>query len=87
MLNVAAVQPWSYGCTWEVCLTLKKLAYPSFVLSNLPRASITPWFHAARLPFLKCKVNWKTWVLCASSIERLLFINFDIANFIEFEIV
>ena len=24
----------------------------SFVLSNLPRASITPWLHAARLPFL-----------------------------------
>ena len=19
MVNVAAVQPWSYGCTWEVC--------------------------------------------------------------------
>ena len=25
--------------------------YASFVLSNLPRASITPWLHAARLPF------------------------------------
>ena len=24
----------------------------SFVLSNLPGASITPWLHAARLPFL-----------------------------------
>ena len=24
----------------------------SFVLSNLPRASITPWLHVARLPFL-----------------------------------
>ena len=62
MLNVAAVQPWSYGCTWEVCWALKKLeshsaiaswdSYSSFVLSNLPRASITPWLHAARLPFL-----------------------------------
>ena len=29
-------------------------SYASFVLSNLPRASITPWLHAARLPFL----NW-----------------------------
>ena len=29
-------------------------------------------------------MNWKTCVLCASSIERLLFINFNIANFIEF---
>ena len=28
------------------------LCYASFVLSNLPRASITPWLHAARLPFL-----------------------------------
>ena len=27
-------------------------SYASFVLSNLPRASITPWLHAARLPFL-----------------------------------
>ena len=27
-------------------------SYSSFVLSNLPRASITPWLHAARLPFL-----------------------------------
>ena len=28
-------------------------SYASFVFSNLPRASITPWLHAARLPFLK----------------------------------
>ena len=27
--------------------------YASFVLSNLPRVSITPRLHAARLPFLK----------------------------------
>ena len=27
-------------------------SYASFVLGNLPRASITPWLHAARLPFL-----------------------------------
>ena len=27
-------------------------SHASFVLSNLPRASITPWLHAARLPFL-----------------------------------
>ena len=27
--------------------------HASFVLSNLPRASITRWSHAARLPFLK----------------------------------
>ena len=54
-VNVATVQPWSYGCTWEVCLGLKKLefhsaiascnSYASFMLSNLPRASITPWLH------------------------------------------
>ena len=66
MVNVAAVQPWSYGCTWEVCQALRKLeshsamapcdSYASFVLSNLPRASITPWLLAARLPFL----NYKT---------------------------
>ena len=29
-------------------------SYASFVLSNLPRTSTTPWLHAARLPFLKC---------------------------------
>ena len=57
MVNVAAEQPSSYGCTWEVCSALKKLellsnSYASFVLSNLPRASITRWLHAARLPFL-----------------------------------
>ena len=28
-------------------------SYASFVLSNPPRASMTPWLHAARLPFLK----------------------------------
>ena len=33
-------------------------SYASFVLSSLPRASITPWLHAARLPFL----NWKMYV-------------------------
>ena len=61
MVNVAALQPWSYGCTWEVCQALKKLeshsaiascdSYATFVLSNLPRASISPWLHDARLPF------------------------------------
>ena len=62
MVNVAAVQPWNNGCTWEVCYALKKLEshsaiascdpYASFVLKNLPRASLTPWLYAARLPFL-----------------------------------
>ena len=33
---------------------LVRLTYASFVLSNLPLASITPWLHTARLPFLKC---------------------------------
>ena len=28
-------------------------SYASFVLSNLRRASITPWLHATHLPFLK----------------------------------
>ena len=40
MVNVAAVQPWSYGCTWVVCLALKKLE---------SHYGCTP----ARLPFLK----------------------------------
>ena len=35
----------------------------SFVLSNLPRAPITPWLRAAHLPFLKilsckCKLSY-----------------------------
>ena len=30
-----------------------RVSYASFVLSNLPHASITPWLHAAHLPFLK----------------------------------
>ena len=29
-------------------------SYASFVLSNLPRASITRWLHVARSPFLNC---------------------------------
>ena len=31
-------------------------SYDSFVLSNLPRASIAPWLHAARLPFRKYNI-------------------------------
>ena len=31
---------------------VRLLRFFSFVLSNLPRASITPWLHAVRLPFL-----------------------------------
>ena len=34
-------------------------SYASFVLSNLPRASITPWLHAARLPFLNLTAHDK----------------------------
>ena len=34
-------------------------SYASFVLSNLPRASITRWLHAARLPFLNCFASVK----------------------------
>ena len=30
-------------------------SYAFFVLTNLPRASITRWLHAARLPFLNCE--------------------------------
>ena len=30
-------------------------SYPSFVLTKLPRASITRWLHAARLPLLNCE--------------------------------
>ena len=48
-------------------------SYDSFVLSNLPRASIAPWLHAARLPFRKynipniqvCGLMGRSWiVLC-----------------------
>ena len=56
IVNVAAVQPWSYGCTWEVLQSHSAIAsydsYASFVLSSLSFASITPWLHAARLPIL-----------------------------------
>ena len=57
MVNVAAVQLWSYGCTFLGGLLSTQDSYASFVLSNLPRASITPWLQAARLPFLKYVVN------------------------------
>ena len=32
-VNFAAVQPWSYGCTWEVCSALKKLESHSAIVS------------------------------------------------------
>ena len=53
---ILAVRISSYGCTWEVWRALKKLelheaiaecnSYASFVLSKLPRASITRYTHA-----------------------------------------
>ena len=45
-------------------------SYASFVLSNLPRASITPWLHAARLPFLK-------YICCAFMLSVPFFIVFS----------
>ena len=59
MVNVAAVQPWSYGCTREMAnhersvrvargysqMQLKLLE----CLANLPRASITPWLHSCNV--------------------------------------
>ena len=33
-------------------------AYTSFVRRNLPRAYITRWLHAARLPFFDCTFTW-----------------------------
>ena len=58
--------------TTEVCshlgglLSTKEASYSRtrrllrfFWLSNLPRAYITPWLHAARLPFLNFKLNLK----------------------------
>ena len=58
MVNVAAVQ----------------LFNASFVLSNLPRASITRWLHAARLPFLNYlwKERWKISPLnvCKSKVTK-----------------
>ena len=53
MVNAAPVQPPSYGCTWEVLRSTQEAKVASFVLSNLPRGSITRWLHAARLPLLK----------------------------------
>ena len=37
-------------------------SYPSFVLSNLPRASVTPRLHAARLPFVKSMEVHAQWL-------------------------
>ena len=48
---------------------LVRLLRASFVLSNLPRASITPWLHAARLPFLNCiAILWNTAFYCPRSV-------------------
>ena len=56
MINVAAVQPWSYGYTLGGLLSTQEARVArgdaSFVLSNLPRASITPGLHTARLASL-----------------------------------
>ena len=38
-------------------------SYASFVLSNLPRASITPWLHAACYPFLNFKPYFITSIM------------------------
>ena len=46
-------------------------SYASFVLSNLPHASITPWLHAARLPFL----NWDTWATKPLGFYSSFFLN------------
>ena len=55
MVNVPVVQPSKEGLqsTQEARVALgyaSSNSYASFVLSNLPRASITRWLHAARLP-------------------------------------
>ena len=56
-------------------------SYASFVLSNLRRASITPWLHAARLPFLNYVntnlaidhfVSKITWIIERQSYETTL---------------
>ena len=44
------------GCTWEVC-------YASFVLSNLPCASIIQYYTLWRLPFVKCYYETITWYI------------------------
>ena len=61
-----AVRISSYGCTWEVWRTLKKLellsAAPRATLTllscspNFPRASITRYTHAKHEPILKGKL-------------------------------
>ena len=61
-----AVRISSYGCTWEVWRTLKKLelfsAAPRATLTllscslNFPRASITRYTHAKHEPILNCTV-------------------------------
>ena len=63
MVNVAAVQPmelWMHlgglQSTQEARVA-RGDSNASFVLSNLPRASITPWLHAARLPFLNFNIS------------------------------
>ena len=44
-------------------------SYASFVLSNLPRASITRWLHAARLPFLNCFAS-VPFLNCFASVKK-----------------
>ena len=74
MVNVAAVQPWSYLggllSTQEVRVA-RGDSYASFVLSNLPRASITPWLHAARLPFLKYIIEVP---YCGTAFQHFMYI-------------
>ena len=59
MVNVAAVQPcmelWMHLgglLSTQEAIVASCDSYASFVLSSLLRASINPWLHAARLPFL-----------------------------------
>ena len=57
MVNVATMELWMpLGGLLSTQETRVALGDAPFVLSNLPRASITPWFHAARLPFLNLQL-------------------------------
>ena len=53
--------------------------YASFVLSNFPRASITPWLHAARLPFLSI-ISFLYWESVMRKVALVVDLDEGIAN-------
>ena len=53
--------------------------YASFVLSNFPRASITPWLHAARVPFLSI-ISFLYWESVMRKVALVVDLDEGIAN-------